>query len=36
MKKSVKKVMFATEEGNVIISSCITYFAHARNYSLSE
>ena len=36
MKKSDKKVIFATEEGNVIISSCIICFANASNYSLSE
>ena len=32
-KKNYEKVMFTTEEGNFIISSCIICFADARKYS---
>ena len=31
-KKYVKQIMFSTEVVNVIISSCIIYFANARKY----
>ena len=31
-KKLLKQIMFSTEEGNVIISSCIICFANARKY----
>ena len=33
-KKTIsKKIMFTTEEGNVVISSCIICFVNARKYS---
>ena len=32
-KRISNKIMFTTEEGNVIISSCIICFANARKHS---
>ena len=32
-KRIYKSIMFATEEGNLIISSCVTNFDNVRKYS---
>ena len=32
-KRIYKKILFTTKEGNLIISSCIIWFANARMYS---
>ena len=31
-KKNYKKIMFTSEEGNLIISSCIICFANGKKY----